>query len=89
MVTSTDELQTVEDEVLKATRENIHTGSDVIKLMGTGGAMTHWVDPEDAHYTEKELVQEGLVSIKPTPPTLRGFPGILIVVRAGIDSIED
>ena len=50
------------NEVLKAVREQIHAGSDVIKLMATGGVMTPGVNPEDAHYSEEELrvgVNEG------------------------------
>ncbi|GIT73586.1 MAG: hypothetical protein Ct9H300mP28_34000 [Pseudomonadota bacterium] len=49
------------DEVLKAVREQIHAGSDVIKLMATGGVMTPGKS-EDAHYSEEELrvgVNEG------------------------------
>ena len=80
-----------EDEVLKAAREQIHAGSDVIKLMATGGVMTQGVDPEDAHYTEKELrvgVQEGHRFHRTCASHAQGSDGILNAVRAGIDSIE-
>jgi len=80
-----------EDEVLKAVREQIHAGSDVIKLMATGGVMTPGVNPEDAHYTEEELrvgVDEGHRFNRICASHAQGAAGILNAVRAGIDSIE-
>ncbi len=79
------------NEVLKAVREQIHAGSDVIKLMATGGVMTPGVDPEDAHYTEEELktgVNEGHRFKRKCASHAQGAAGILNAVRAGIDSIE-
>ena len=80
-----------EDEVLKAVREQIHAGSDVIKLMATGGVMTPGVNPEDAHYTEEELrvgVNEGHRFHRTCASHAQGATGILNAVRAGMDSIE-
>ena len=77
------------NEVLKAVREQIHAGSDVIKLMATGGVMTPGVDPEDAHYTEKELrvgVEEGHRFQRTCASHAQGSAGILNAVRAGMDS---
>ncbi len=79
------------DEVLKAVREQIHAGSDVIKLMATGGMMTPRVNPEDAHYTEEELrigVNEGHRFQRTCASHAQGAEGILNAVRAGMDSIE-
>ena len=79
------------DEVLKAVREQIHAGSDVIKLMATGGVMTPRVNPEDAHYTEDELrvgVNEGHRFNRTCASHAQGAAGILNAVRAGMDSIE-
>ena len=79
------------DEVLKAVREQIHAGSDVIKLMATGGVMTPRVNPEDAHYTEEELrvgVNEGHRFNRTCASHAQGTAGILNAVRAGMDSIE-
>ncbi len=79
------------DEVIKAVREQIHAGSDVIKLMATGGVMTPGVNPEDAHYTEDELragVEEGHRFHKVCASHAQGTAGILNAVRAGMDSIE-
>ena len=79
------------DEVLKTVREQIRGGSDVIKLMGTGGFMTPRVNPEDAHYTEEELrtgVNEGHRFNRTCASHAQGAAGILNAVRAGMDSIE-
>ena len=35
--------------------EQIHAGSDFVKIMATGGVMTPGVNPEDAHYTRAEM----------------------------------
>jgi len=79
------------NEVLKAVREQIHAGSDVIKLMATGGVMTPGVNPEDAHYSEDELrtgVNEGHRFSKKCASHAQGAAGILNAVNAGMDSIE-
>jgi len=79
------------DEVLKAVREQIHAGSDVIKLMATGGVMTPGVNPEDAHYSEQELrvgVNEGHRFNRKCASHAQGSEGIVNAVNAGMDSIE-
>ena len=43
------------DEVVKAVREQVHAGADLIKIMATGGVMTPGVNPEDAHYSAEEM----------------------------------
>ena len=79
------------EEVVKAVREQIHAGSDLIKLMATGGVMTPGVDPEDAHYSAEELaagIAEGNRFHRPCASHAQGRDGILNAVRGGIDSIE-
>ena len=79
------------EEVVKAVREQIHAGSDLIKLMATGGVMTPGVDPEDAHYSAEELaagIAEGNRFHRPCASHAQGREGILNAVRGGIDSIE-
>jgi len=79
------------DEVVKAVREQIHAGSDLIKIMATGGVMTPGVNPEDAHYTPAELeagISEGHRFHRTCASHAQGSEGILNAVRAGIDSIE-
>lgn len=79
------------DEVVKAVRENVHAGVDMIKLMATGGVVTPGVNPEDAHYTYEEMlagVSEARRFHKRTASHAQGTKGILNAVRAGIHSIE-
>ena len=79
------------DEVVKAVREQIHAGSDLIKIMATGGVMTPGVNPEDAHYTAEEMaagIAEGKRFHRPSASHAQGTEGILNAVRGGISSIE-
>ena len=79
------------DEVVKAVREQIHAGCDLVKLMATGGVMTPGVNPEDAHYTADELaagVREAKRFHRRTASHAQGSEGILNAVRGGITSIE-
>lgn len=78
-------------EVVKAVREQIHAGSDLIKIMATGGVMTPGVAPEDAHYSAEEMaagIAEGHRFHKPCASHAQGRDGILNAVRGGVDSIE-
>ncbi len=79
------------DEVIKAVREQVHAGSDVIKIMATGGVMTPGVNPEDAHYSPEEMaagISEGHRFHKSCASHAQGSECILNAVRGGIDSIE-
>ena len=79
------------DEVVKAVREQVHAGSDLIKIMATGGVMTPGVNPEDAHYSAEEMaagIKEGHRFHKHCASHAQGAEGILNAVRGGIDSIE-
>lgn len=79
------------DEVIKAVREQIHAGSDLIKIMATGGVMTPGVNPEDAHYTAEEMaagIAEGHRFHRTCASHAQGSEGILNAVRGGVDSIE-
>jgi imidazolonepropionase-like amidohydrolase len=79
------------DEVIKAVREQIHAGADLIKLMATGGVMTPGVSPEDAHFSAEEMaagVAEGKRFHKRSASHAQGGLGILNAVRAGVASIE-
>ena len=79
------------DEVIKAVREQIHAGSDLIKIMATGGVMTPGVNPEDAHYSAEEMaagIHEGHRFHRTCASHAQGAEGILNAVRGGVDSIE-
>ena len=79
------------EDVVKAVREQVHAGSDLVKIMATGGVMTPGVNPEDAHYSAEEMaagIAEGHRFHKPCASHAQGTEGILNAVRGGIDSIE-
>ncbi|HJM48406.1 MAG TPA: amidohydrolase family protein [Alphaproteobacteria bacterium] len=79
------------DEVVKAAREQIHAGCDLVKIMATGGVMTPGVNPEDAHYSAEEMaagISEAQRFHKPTATHAQGRDGILNAVRGGISSVE-
>ncbi len=79
------------DEVVKAVREQVHAGSDLIKIMATGGVMTPGVNPQDAHYSAEEMaagISEGHRFHRPCASHAQGREGIMNAVHGGIDSIE-
>ena len=79
------------DDVIKAVREQIHAGADLIKIMATGGVMTPGVNPEDAHYTAAEIaagIAEGRRFNRKSASHAQGSEGILNAVRGGVASIE-
>ncbi|HZD24706.1 MAG TPA: amidohydrolase family protein [Alphaproteobacteria bacterium] len=79
------------DEVVKAVREQVHAGSDLVKIMATGGVMTPGVNPEDAHYSGEEMaagIAEAKRFHRRTASHAQGAEGILNAVRGGIDSVE-
>ena len=79
------------DEVVKAVREQVHAGSDLVKIMATGGVMTPGVDPEDAHYSAEEMaagIAEAKRFHRRTASHAQGAEGILNAARGGVTSIE-
>ncbi|WP_169543586.1 metal-dependent hydrolase family protein [Sneathiella aquimaris] len=79
------------DEVVKAVREQVHAGSDLVKIMATGGVMTKGVDPEDAHYSAEEMaagINEAKRFRRTTASHAQGAEGIMNAVLGGITSIE-
>lgn len=79
------------DDMIKAVREQVHAGSDLIKLMATGGVMTPGVNPEDSHLTFEELavgVAEARRFHRHCACHAQGSEGILNATRAGVASIE-
>ena len=78
-------------EVMKAVREQIKGGADVLKFMATGGLMTPGEEPGSEQFTEEELragIHEAHKAGKKTFAHAQGTQGILNAIRAGIDSIE-
>jgi imidazolonepropionase-like amidohydrolase len=79
------------DEVMKAAREQIRSGADLVKFMATGGVMTPGVEPGSEQLTEEELragIEEAHKAGRKTATHAMGTQGILNALRAGIDSIE-
>ncbi len=79
------------EEVVKAVREQIHAGADLIKIMATGGVLTPGVNPEDAHFTAEEMaagLHEAARFHKRSASHAQGAEGILNAVRGGVTSIE-
>ncbi|MYD98287.1 MAG: amidohydrolase family protein [Gammaproteobacteria bacterium] len=79
------------DEVVKAVREQVHAGSDFVKIMATGGVMTPGVDPEDAHFSAGEIaagIAEAKRFRRRTASHAQGSEGILNATRGGVTSIE-
>ncbi len=80
-----------EAEVMRAAREQILAGADLVKFMATGGVMTPGVEPGSEQFTEAELragIREAHKAGKRTATHAQGTQGIKNALRAGIDSIE-
>ena len=75
---------------MKAVREQVHAGSDLVKIMATGGVMTPGVNPEDALPAEemKAGISEAHRFHKCCASHAQGALGILNARRGGIDLIE-
>ncbi len=79
------------DEVVRAVREQVHAGCNLVKIMATGGVMTPGVDPQDAHYSAEEMaagVHEAHRFHRTAASHAQGAVGVLSAVRGGVDSIE-
>ena len=77
------------DEVIKAVREQIHAGSDLIKIMATGGVMTPGVNLNAVLDEEMAPAStRGIASTACLRQSCAGAEGILNAVRGGVDSIE-
>ncbi|MFM7785146.1 MAG: amidohydrolase family protein, partial [Gammaproteobacteria bacterium] len=79
------------EAAVRAVRENIKRGADLVKLIATGGVATPNVDPLAAHLTPQELgaaVAEARRLGKRSAAHAQGAPGIRNAVEAGVDSIE-
>ncbi len=79
------------DEVRKATREQLKAGADVIKVMASGGVMTHGVSVNAYQLNVDELsvaVEEAHKAGKKVCTHCHSTQGIKNAVLTGIDSIE-
>lgn len=79
------------DEVRKAVRQGLKNGSELIKLMATGGVMTpgdFMADPQLSINEMKAGVTEAHHKGKRAAAHAEGNPGIQNALDAGVDSIE-
>jgi imidazolonepropionase-like amidohydrolase len=78
-------------EVVKAVREQVQQGADVIKLIATGGVLTPGASPGSPQLTFEELqaaVDEAARSRRRVAAHAHGAEGMKNAIRAGVDSIE-
>jgi imidazolonepropionase-like amidohydrolase len=79
------------DEVIKAVREQIRAGADLIKFIATGGVLTPGVSPGAAQLTPEELragVDEATRAGRRVAAHAHGAAGMKNAIRAGVHSIE-
>jgi imidazolonepropionase-like amidohydrolase len=79
------------EEVVKAVREQIRAGADVIKFIATGGVLTPGVSPGAAQLTFEELragVEEAARAGRRVAAHAHGAEGMKNAIRAGVHSIE-
>jgi imidazolonepropionase-like amidohydrolase len=80
-----------ERAVRRAVREHVEANVDVIKIMATGGHMTHGTDPTQPQYTVAELraaVDEAHAQDRLITAHAHGAAGISHAVTAGVDGLE-
>lgn len=78
-------------EVLKAAREQIKAGADLIKIMATGGNLTPGTQSGAPQLNEEEMraaVEAAHKASRKTTVHAHGAEGIKAALRAGIDCIE-
>lgn len=79
------------EEIVKAVREQLRGGADLIKLMATGGMSSPGSDPGASQFTPEEInaaVAEAQRWGKATAAHAHGRDGVMNAVNAGITSIE-
>ena len=79
------------DEVRRVTREILHRGADLIKVIATGAVLTEGTAPGAPEFTEDEIraaVEEAAYYGAHVAAHAHGAEGIKNAVRAGVRSIE-
>jgi imidazolonepropionase-like amidohydrolase len=78
-------------EVRRAVRAHVKAGADVLKIMATGGHMTHGTNPALPQFSVAEVraaVDEAHRLGRAVTAHAHGPAGIAVVVEAGVDCIE-
>ncbi|MBI4728373.1 MAG: amidohydrolase family protein [Acidobacteria bacterium] len=79
------------DELVKAVRELVKEGADVIKLMATGGVLTPGIGALRPAFTTEQIaaaVREAHEAGRRVAAHAIGAEGIVAALRAGVDSAE-
>ncbi len=79
------------DDVVRAVREQVQEGADVIKLIATGGVLTPGASPGSPQLTFDELqaaVEEATRAGRRVAAHAHGAEGMKNAIRAGVHSIE-
>ena len=79
------------DEIVKAVREQLRAGADVIKFIATGGLLTPGVAPAASQLTFEELragIEEATRAGRRVAAHAHGAEGMKTAIRAGVHSIE-
>ena len=79
------------DAVRHMVRQNVKYGVDLIKVMASGGVLSHGDNPQASQYTEEEMraiVEEAHRLGRKVAAHAHGAQAILWASRAGVDSIE-
>jgi len=79
------------DEVIKAVREQVKNGADVIKMGVTGAVLVESGSPGATHFNSDEmqaLASEARKFGKPVAMHAHGIDGIRKAVEAGVDTLE-
>lgn len=78
------------EDCVRAVREQIRRGADVIKVCTTGGVMSD-ADLEERQFSDDELkavVDEAQRARRPVAAHAHGLPGILAAIDAGVTTVE-
>lgn len=79
------------DEAMKAVRQELKKGVDLIKVIATGGILTSGTEPGAPQLTEAEInaiVEEAHHAKKLVSVHAEGQQGILNSLRSGVDTLE-
>lgn len=78
-------------ECRREVRKRLREGTDLIKIMTTGGVLSERDEPDQTQFTEAEvsaIVEEAHRAGRPVASHAQGTPGIKLALENGVDTIE-
>jgi imidazolonepropionase-like amidohydrolase len=78
-------------ECRREVRKRLREGTDLIKIMTTGGVLSERDAPDQTQFTEAEvsaMVEEAHRAGRPVASHAQGTPGIKLALENGVDTIE-